>query len=397
MEDKGKNLYRLIDQYFKNFSTMKRIAGFMTMVMLLLFSVVGNAQNELFVNMAFLDGIAITPENLLNFQVQSNKAKSTHALVTGSIRYRNSTMRISYKFEYNLQPGLNNILAAGIKPTMQYSDPALKSLFEQYKMLPQGIYEYCIGVTPDYSSGESNPDTYDECIYHKSEDIFLINLIDPENDAKIYEYNPMLSWTVNYPFASELKYRLRVAEIKKGQNTTVAINRNNPVYDEKNLMQMSQVYPVYAKPLQLNQPYAWTVDAYYKGILLGGAEAWKFTIIEDSLLVAVNTNPSYVDVQREQGIYTMYAPGLLKLKYDLKDLKADSLQIGLLDGEGRAVKINERLSTLNAKYGDNRFIINFHEEQPLTHLKQYTLTITSQTGKIYKISFKYVNPELIRK
>jgi hypothetical protein len=376
---------------------MKRITGLITGVMLLLFSVACNAQNGLFVNMAFLDGIAVTPDNLLSYQVQSNLPKTTHALVTGTIRYRNSAMRISYRFECNLQPGMNNLSTAGNRPVMTYSEPALRELFEQYKVLPQGIYEYCVEVTPNFSSGESNSEKYDECVYHKSEDIFLINLIDPDNDAKLYEYNPMLSWTVNYPFASELKYRLRVAEIKKGQNTTVAINRNNPVYDERNLMQMSQVYPVYAKPLQLNQPYAWTVDAYYKGILLGGAEAWKFTIIEDSLLVAVNTNPSYVDVQREQGIYTMYAPGLLKLKYDLKDLKADSLQIGLLDGEGRAVKINERLSTLNAKYGDNRFIINFHEEQPLTHLKQYTLTITSQTGKIYKISFKYVNPELIRK
>ncbi|KAA5532223.1 hypothetical protein F0919_15605 [Taibaiella lutea] len=376
---------------------MKRITGFIVSIVLLLGSAAAYAQNGLFVNMAFLDGIAVTPDNLLNYQVQSGLTKATHALVTGTIRYRNSTMRISYRFECNLQPGINNLSTAGIRPAMVYSEPALRELFEQYKVLPQGIYEYCVEVTPNFSSGESTSEKYNECVYHKSEDIFLINLIDPDNDAKIYEYNPMLSWTVNYPFASELKYRLRVAEIKEGQNTTVAINRNNPVYDEKNLMQMSQVYPVYAKPLQLNQPYAWTVDAYYKGILLGGAETWKFTIIEDSLLAAINTNPSYVDVQREQGIYTMYAPGLLKLKYDLKDLKTDTLQIGLLDNEGKTVKMNKGLSILDAKYGDNRFILNFHEEQPLKHLQQYTLTITSQTGRIYKISFKYVNPELIRK
>lgn len=373
---------------------MKRITGFITTVMLLLFSVAGNAQNELFVNMAFLDGIAINPENLLNFQVQSNKTKATHALVTGNIRYRNSTMRISYRFEYNLQPGLNNVLTAGIKPAMQYSDPALKGLFEQYKMLPQGIYEYCVSITPDYSSGESNPDTYDECIYHKSEDIFLINLIDPENDAKIHEYNPMLSWTVNYPFASELKYRLRVAEIKEGQNTTIAINRNNPIYDEKNLMQMSQVYPVYAKPLQLNQPYAWTVDAYYKGILLGGAEAWKFTIVEDSLLVAISRNTSYVDINKEAGFFTMYVPGILKIKYELKDRKTDSLQLTLFDNDGKPVKLQEPV--LLAKYGDNRFVINFHETKPLKHLATYTMVFTSQNGAVHKLAFTYVNPELIK-
>jgi hypothetical protein len=373
---------------------MKRITVLITTMILLLFSVAAHAQSGLFVNMAFLDGIAVTPDNLLNFQVQSNMDKTTHALISGSIRYRNSPMRITYKFEYNLQPGMNNLSTAGVKPTMQYSDPALRELFEQYKTLPQGIYEYCVEITPNFSSGESTSEQYNECVYHKSEDIFLINLIDPEDDAKLYEYNPMLSWTVNYPFASELKYRLRVAEIKEGQNTTIAINRNNPVYDEKNLMQMSQVYPVYAKPLQLNQPYAWTVDAYYKGILMGGAEAWKFTIVEDSLLVAVPRNPSYVDINKEAGFYTMYAPGILKLKYELKDRKTDSLQLTLSDNDGEPVKLQEPM--LLAQYGDNRFVIDFHETQPLKHRKSYTLRITSQNGTVRKLAFTYVNPELIK-
>jgi hypothetical protein len=320
--------------------------------------------------------------------------KTTHALISGSIRYRNSPMRITYKFEYNLQPGMNNLSTAGVKPTMQYSDPALRELFGQYKTLPQGIYEYCVEITPNFSSGESTSEQYNECVYHKSEDIFLINLIDPEDDAKLYEYNPMLSWTVNYPFASGLKYRLRVAEIKEGQNTTIAINRNNPVYDEKNLMQMSQVYPVYAKPLQLDQPYAWTVDAYYKGILLGGAEAWKFTIVEDSLLVAVPRNPSYIDIDKETNSYSLYAPGILKIKYDLKDLRTDSLRLTLIDNNGKSRKLPEPV--LLSKYGDNRFIINFYEHQPLKHLKTYTLNILSQTGRVYTIPFKYVNPELIK-
>lgn len=374
---------------------MRRITAIMATVALLLLAEAGKAQNSLFVNMAFLDGIAITPDNLLNYQVQSNMPKASHALVTGTIRYRNSQMRLSYRFEYNLQPGLNNMAATGIRPAISYSEPALKELFEQYKLLPQGIYEYCVTIQPNYSSGESTQETYDECVYHKSEDIFLINLIDPENDAKIYEHNPMLSWTVNYPFASELKYRLRVAEVKQGQNNTIAINRNNPVYDERNLMQMSQVYPVYAKPLELNQPYAWTVDAYYKGILLGGAEAWKFTIVEDSLLTGIPRNPSYVDISKEAGFYTMYAPGILKLKYELKDRKADSLQLQLLDDAGNEVKL-KGTTVLAAKYGDNRFVINFYEQQPLKHLRQYTLILTSESKRNYKISFKYVNPELIR-
>jgi len=354
------------------------------------------AQGDIVVNLAPVDGIDLNPDNILSFQIQSGFQQRTHALVQGSIRYRNSDMRISYRFEYDLQPGINIIPAGSLRPQYTYSSAALKELFELYKKLPQGIYEYCVSVKPDYNINETVPGpSYDECVYHKSEDIFLINLIDPENDAKIYEYNPMLSWTVNYPFASELKYRLRVAEIREGQNPAAAVSRNNPVYDEKNLMQLSMIYPVYARPLQKNQPYAWTVDAYYKGILLGGAEPWKFTIIEDSLLSAVPRDPSFVDVKRETGSYNLYAPGILKLKYQLDELKSDSLVLKLLDKNGKEIKLKEH-SSLKAVYGDNRYILDFKEHQPLKHLQLYTLLLTSQTGSTYRILFRYVNPELIR-
>lgn len=371
---------------------MKRISGWVLGTIFLFLSYAGNAQADLFVNMALLDGLGITPDNLLNYQIQSNLTKATRVQVLGSIRYRNSTLSVSYKFDYTLQPGVNNISTSGISPAIVYSDPALKSLFEQYKMLPEGIYEYCVSV----SAGAESKDNLDQqCIYHKSEDIFLINLIDPENDAKIYEHNPMLSWVVNYPFASELKYRLRVAEIKKGQNQTIAINRNAPVYDERNLMQLSQIYPLYAKPLVVNQPYAWTVDAYYRGILIGGAETWKFTIVEDSLLAGIPKNPSYIDLSKETGFYNLYAPGILKIKYDLKDLKTDSLQLTLLDNNGDSIKLKDQ-SVLNAQYGDNRFVINFAETQPLKHLKTYTMLFSSQTGRVYRVAFTYANPDFIK-
>ncbi len=367
-----------------------------TSLLLSLGSLVCQAQADVIVNLAPVDGIDLTPDNLFNYQIQSGFSKRTHALIKGSIQFRKSALRISYRFEYDLQPGVNMLSSQMIQARLEYSAPALKELFEQYKKLPQGIYEYCVSVQPEYNQNETVPGpVIQECTYHKSEDVFLINLIDPENDAKIYEYNPMLSWTVNYPFAASLQYRLRVAEIKEGQNTVGAISRNNPIYDEKNLMQMSQIYPVYAKPLQKNQPYAWTVDAYYKGILLGGAEPWKFTIIEDSLLVAVPKDPSFVDVKKEQGLYDLYAPGIIKLKYTLDELKTDSLALKLTDKDNKEIKLKQTTS-LKAVYGDNRFILDFKEHQPLKHLQPYILLITSQTGNTYRILFKYVNPELIK-
>lgn len=352
------------------------------------------AQGTIIVNLAQLDGIDLTPDNLLNFQVQSGYHRSTEALITGTIRYRSHPeFSISYQFAYTLQPGLNMISRDFVSPRFRYSSSALRELFEQYKKLPEGIYEYCVSVQPDYQSHEVAAETFSQCVYHRSAPVFLINLVNPEDKAKIYNYYPVLSWMVNYPIPAALSYRIRVAKIKPGQNAETAVKRNPADYEEKGLSAFSKIYPVYATPLVVNQPYAWTVDAYYKGILLGTAQPWQFTIVEDSLIKGVPLDPSYVDIKRETGKYKLYAPGILKLKYDLEERKRDSLSLTLLNKNQKEVKLKENV--LQAVNGDNRYILNFKDNQPLKHLQHYTLIIHSQSGAEYRILFQYINPDYI--
>ncbi|MEJ5144717.1 hypothetical protein [Sphingobacterium sp. MYb388] len=353
-----------------------------------------HAQQNVVVNMAMVDGLDITPDNILNFQVHSGLDRSSNALIKGTIVYRKSNLRISYSFQYRLQPGLNIIPKDQVRPQFTYSTPALKELFEQHRKLPQGIYEYCVGVQPDYNSGEGSKEVFNECVYHKSEDIFLINLIDPEDGAEIYEYNPMLSWTVNYPFAGELTYRLRVAEVREGQNNVGALSRNNPVYDEKNIMQMSQIYPVYAKPLQKFQPYAWTVDAYYKGILLGGAAPWRFTIIEDSLMVAIPTDQSYYDFSKQGGDTKILGIDTLKLKFQSYSEK-DTLQLQLQDEDGKEIKYATKFYALKA--GTNYMDLDFPGKAVLKHKKTYIMFVETDRKSVYKIPFTYINPLFLKK
>lgn len=353
------------------------------------------AQGQVSVIMAPVDGIDLTPDNLLSFQILSQLDRPSRALIKGSLRYRNSPLSFAFQFEHTLQPGLNLLADKGLRPSIIYSSPALRELFEYHKKLPEGLYEYCVSVRPDYVSPEGDAHVYDECTYHRSDDVFLIELLDPENDAKLYEYYPMLSWTVNYPFAHELSYRLRVAEVKEGQNNITALTRNNLMLDEKNLAQTGTLYPTYAKPLEKFKPYAWTVDAYYKGILIGGAAPWRFTIIEDSLIAPRMVDPSYIDIAKEGGKYGLYAPGLIKLKYKLEDLTSDTLRMTLYDDAGKTLPLRD--NTWNARYGDNRYVIDFKEEErPLKHAQYYMLVIESLTGRTFKISFQYSNPDLTK-
>ena len=348
---------------------------------------------QVLVNLSPVDGIELTPDNVFNYQIQSSMTKAMNAVVKGKLVYRANGLSFNYTFPYTVRPGVNMIDPSSIHPQWTFSSSAFKELFNDYKKLPTGTYEYCVEVSLQGPGGETIEGSSNrECLYHKSDEVFLINLIDPENNAKLHEYFPMFTWMVNYPFAAALTYNIRVAEVKDGQNNTAAVNRNNPIYQEKNIPQTSIGYPVYAKPLEPFTPYAWTVDAYYKGILLGGAEPWRFTIIEDSVMQPVPKNLSHLDIRKESSGTQAYAIGKLKIKYQLMEYKSDTLKLKL-SADGKQISLKRNL--LPATYGDNRFDIDFYKDLNLRHLKFYRLDIESQQGEKFTVIFKYINPDFI--
>jgi len=349
-----------------------------------------NAQNNIVINLSMIDGLPVTPDNIFNYQVQS--ASSVSVQVKGTLHYRGSNMSISYSFNATLNQGLNSFNKDLLHPQWQFSSSALRDLFLNYKTLPEGTYEYCVKIIPVVPVKEAIGGSFDECLYHRSDGMFLINLINPENKAKLKEYNPMLAWMANCSFLNELTYRIRVAAIKQGQNPVNAVMRNQPVYDEKNLMQNSVIYPVYAKPLEPNQPYAWTVDAYFKGILLGGSETWQFIIPIDTLPVKYPAIRSYIDVKKENGVTQLPVMGELKIKYQLDKYKTDVLSLQLLNNKKEVVLIKPAF--LNAVYGDNRYTINLKDSCNLKHLNEYTLIVKSKEGESHVIPFKYIDPDL---
>lgn len=350
-----------------------------------------SAQQHIFPIMSSIDGQDINPDNILNIRILNQENKTVNVSVKGELRYRQTGINLSYVFKLALQPGTNTVSAYSVHPEWHFSTSALQDLFLNKRLLPAGTYEYCVTADPVNTSSEILPGGGEDCIYHTTEDPFLINLISPDDKAKLQEYNPMLSWVANYSFQSELTYRLRVAEIKKGQNPPAAILRNPSVYDEKNLVVNSQVYPVYAKPLVKDQPYAWTVDAYYKGLLLGSAETWQFVIKDDSIINGQPADRSYIDIRKENGASPIYANGSLKLKFTQEKRHTDSLFIHLSETNGSEIALKQ--SKLGAAYGDNRYELDLKNGSSLKHLHKYNLVIQTKSGEHFFIPFEYLNPD----
>lgn len=363
------------------------------LILLVTCNVVYSQSLSMVVNMAMLDGVEVTPDNVFNFQIINNERVTKDITIDGTLIYRNSDLRMSFKFNTKVQPGVNIFSKDKVlNPNWSFSNSALRELFFDYKKLPQGTYQYCVSISLSNNQTEGTwSEPVDACVYQTLNDIFLINLITPEDDAELHEYNPMLVWAVNYPFASALRYKLRLAEVKEGQNNENAITRNNLYYSDNNIFTTSQIYPQVAKKLKAGQPYAWTVDAYYKGILLGGAEAWRFTIIEDTLFdETVLKDAPYLDVRNETIKDPVITNGVLKLKYYLKELKVDTLSM-TLSHKGKEIKLKN--NKLLAKLGDNRFDIDFTESPRLKHGHDYTLYIKNKQRQTFIVVFKYINPD----
>lgn len=352
-----------------------------------------SAQQNIQINAALLDGVEINKNNILDFQILSSLNYSLNAKIIGKLTFREGGYAIQFSANQRLNPGLNQMDKSNPGIQWQYSSPALKDLFMNYNQLPAGMYQFCIEVIPTNTSGEQElGNRIEECMYQKNPELFMIQLLDPENNAKLYEYNPMLSWVANYSLSADLTYKLKVAEIQKGQSTVTAIQRNNPIFQESGLRQNTIVYPGYAKPLVAYQPYAWTVDAYYKGMLLGSAEPWRFVILEDSLDEAIPKETYFLDIEKETGGNRVYAIGTLKLRYLLQEYNSDTLTITLYQDEK---EIPLKKKSIFCTRGDNRLEIDFLDDNPLKHGKLYRLTIQSQFGKSSIILFRFINPDFL--
>ncbi len=340
-------------------------------------------------SLATVDAGMLNKKNLFDFQVTSASNTPKNVLLKGTVKYRNQPYKVSYTLKFLVQPGVNNMADHAPRAVFEYSSTSVKELFELFDRLPEGTLQYC--VTLHSADGESTIAGVEDCTFGKNEDLFLINLVDPEHKAELYELNPMLSWVANYPFASSLTYKIKVVEMKKDQNSVNAIKRNNPVYEEKGLIQMSINYPIYAKPLQVGSTYAWTVDAHYKDLLLGGAEPWQFTIIEDTLLKINPQDISFYEFEKHQAETQIYAVDSLKLKYESFH-EQDTIQIEYLSVEGK--------SLLKMPYpcmpGTNMMALDLKASDKFKHAKVYRAIIRLANGKTFTVPFKFIKSEFIK-
>ncbi len=95
--------------HVKTGHALQLLRPFCVLLVLLVAAGRGQAQTGLMLNLSPLDGVALTPDNVFGFTLQSNIAAVTEAVVKGSLRYRDGGHYFTYTVRTTVRPGAKQV------------------------------------------------------------------------------------------------------------------------------------------------------------------------------------------------------------------------------------------------------------------------------------------------
>lgn len=193
-------------------------------------------------------------------RVKSNSAN--FALETGSRYFHLGNL-------YELQPFSTSFTDAG----------TLQQAVSSGGVFPPGQYRVVYTLYGKAADGEFAPLAED--FLEATVDVAWPPMLLSPTDGEVIEtVTPFLTWTPAFAagFQGQIQYRLRLAEVLKGQNGYQAIASNPALLTEKGISVTTLAYPAGARVLEAEKTYVWQVHAYSDGTELGQSEIWTFSL-----------------------------------------------------------------------------------------------------------------------
>ena len=168
----------------------------------------------------------------------------------------------------NLSPGLKKINVHELEPiSVDYpnSDSKYREALIRTGNMPSGEYEICVYVK--YKSNNNNCGS--DCIQHSIEIIPAPTLIYPTDSEKAVT-RPLFTWMQAVRPGLDIRYKIRIVEIKDNQSPETAMKTNPAWFEESNIMTSIFPYPVSANEFADSGMYAWQIQSYgFSGNPLG--------------------------------------------------------------------------------------------------------------------------------
>lgn len=158
----------------------------------------------------------------------------------------------------NLAPGVKIVRVNELEPiSIDYPnpDPRYRKSLIRTGSLPAGNYEMCVYVR----FANSNHNCGFNCIQHNIEMIPAPTLIFPNDGETIVNKRPLFTWMQALRPGIDVKYNIKIVEVRENQSLEIAMQTNPSWFEEKNILNKIFQYPVSAIEFEDSIKYAWQV------------------------------------------------------------------------------------------------------------------------------------------
>ncbi|TKC55290.1 DUF928 domain-containing protein [Pedobacter hiemivivus] len=215
-------------------------------------------------------------DGLMNASIMNAAEKrNVRLLVTVTEEKGGKILRIMTP-PFTIVPGNNGIPPAAVRSAnVQMGNGDMAGFIQRNGYFPQGNYEYNYAVV----SAVAIEEVIVEQIFEQEVlPPAPLDLIEPFNEDKICNRQPLLTWQPSMPNIIGTMYELLMVEIKDRQSPVEALNYNLPIVKQKGIMTPMLLYPPSSKDLIEGKRYAWQVTAYKGQTIINRSEVWEFKL-----------------------------------------------------------------------------------------------------------------------
>jgi hypothetical protein len=253
-------------------------------------------------------------------------------------------------------------------------------------LLPMGRFIACYSLMSNGAKGIQA--ISQDCLPVTVEPFAPPQLAYPENQSDITTDYPVFNWLAPAPAAmfTDLKYKIVLTEVKKGQRPADAIQRNPILFFRDGLRDPTLVYPSSYVALQKGKTYAWQVIASNGNAYSAATEIWSFNYKNDSVSIVLD-NASYPHLQRGAGSGHFIVHE--KIKFSYENEAGDSVlpvHVYQYNRQGNIALIERKVKL---QRGLNFLDFDLGKGDRLDKGKEYVLEIVNGRKENWDLRFRY--------
>lgn len=198
--------------------------------------------------------------DLWKLDIENTSRETVNIYLTGTVSASKKGLIVSGRSKvFSVKPGKKTYGYNDFKTgEVTWNDRSMEMVILRTGNVPEEDYTIC--VTAFYENNEVADQ--EQCIQQTVRQEGSITLISPKDGEILPEGQlPTFTWMPSTTAPRDVKYSLRIFEIKSSQTLSDAIQRNATWFEKREIRTTTFQYPTSAKKMENGKKYAWMVQA----------------------------------------------------------------------------------------------------------------------------------------